>query len=59
VLVLLLIEISRPDTYLLDLAFLLTLYHLLLLLVLNVPDLISKDLHLLQPEVYLLAQLVV
>ena len=56
--VFLVLEVGPPDAHLLVLALVLALQDLLLLLVLDVLDLVGQDLHLLQPEVDLLAQLV-
>ena len=52
-------KIGGPDADLLVLAFLLALHNLLAPLVLDLLDLVGQDLHLLEAEVDLLAQLVV
>lgn len=54
----LVLEVGPPDAHLLVLLFVLALHDLLLLLVLDVLDLVREDLHLLEPEVDLLAELV-
>lgn len=54
----LVLEVGPPDAHLLVLLLVLALHDLLLLLVLDVLDLVREDLHLLEPEVDLLAELV-
>lgn len=54
-----LLEISWSNPYLFIYPLLLALHDLLLLLLLDVLDLVGEDLHLLQPKIDLLAQLVI